>query len=70
MINVARKARPRRSPNRVALVNLDGTTPARPIGPAAAGWPGWTDNWHWEPGECADDLASHVTLDAPDDDES
>jgi hypothetical protein len=25
-------------------------------------WPAWTDNWLWEPGADAHDLASHVTL--------
>jgi hypothetical protein len=48
MISVARKARPRRSPNRVQLVELDGSPVRRPDRDHAATWPAWTDNFHWE----------------------
>jgi hypothetical protein len=70
MHTVARKARPRRRPDRVALVNLDGT-PARPIEPDAAGWPAWTDNFSWECGATARELPDHVTHEPfePDDDD-
>jgi len=64
MISVARKARPRRSPNRVTLVDIDGT-PTTPIETNAANWPAWTDNWFWECGSCPEDLASHVTYEGP-----
>ena len=43
MISLPRKARPRRSPNRVRLVEADGS-PARP---SAESWPASTDNWFW-----------------------
>jgi hypothetical protein len=45
MINATRKARPRRSANRVKLVEPDGSA-ARP---PAESWPGWTDGHFWEP---------------------
>lgn len=45
MSQLITKARPRRSPNRVRLVNLDGS-PARP---SAESWPAWTDAHFWEP---------------------
>jgi hypothetical protein len=45
MISIPRKARPRRSPNRVVLVEPDGS-PARP---SALSWPSWTDDYRWEP---------------------
>lgn len=67
MISIPRKARPRRSPNRVQLVEPDGL-PARP---SAESWPAWVDNHFWEPGLDAHDLAAHVTLPPvpePDDD--
>lgn len=68
MISVARKALPRRRPNRVQLVEPNGS-PARP---SAESWPAWTDNHYWECGESAHALADHVTLPdvpEPDDDD-
>jgi hypothetical protein len=64
MISVARKARPRRSPNRVQLVEADGSA-ARP---SAESWPAWTDNHFWESGESQHDLAGHVHIDPPEPD--
>jgi hypothetical protein len=49
MISVARKSRPRRGPNRVQLVNLDGSPHRRPKRDHALTWPASTDNWRWEP---------------------
>lgn len=47
MISVARKALPRRSQNRVQLVELDGT-PVRPARrPEALTWGPGHDNWRW-----------------------
>ena len=57
-----RKARPRRQPNRVTLVELDGT----PVRQSAADWPAWTDNWFWDPTPDAD-LDDHFAAEAPDD---
>jgi hypothetical protein len=49
MIQLIRKALPRRRANRVQLVNLDGS-PVRPaLEPRPLVWPGWTDNHRWEP---------------------
>jgi hypothetical protein len=39
------KARPRRGPNRVQLVEPDGT----PVRPSAESWPAWTDSHRWVP---------------------
>jgi hypothetical protein len=60
MISVARKALPRRGPNRVTLVEPDGS-PSRPwyLDPT----PSWVDNHYWEPGSCPEDLAAHVHID-------
>jgi hypothetical protein len=44
MIMVPKKALPRRSPNRVTLVELDGTPVRQSRRPAALAWPGWCDN--------------------------
>lgn len=57
-----RKARPRRQPNRVTLVELDGT----PVRQSAADWPAWTDNWFWDTTPDAD-LDDHFAAEAPDD---
>jgi hypothetical protein len=61
MLTVARKARPRRGPNRVRLVEPNGS-PAVPwyLDPA----PSWVDNHYWAPGSCPEDLAAHVHIDA------
>jgi hypothetical protein len=48
MISLLRKARPRRSPNRVRLVELDGTPVVQPTADFALSWGGWTDNHYWE----------------------
>jgi hypothetical protein len=58
MISIPRKARPRRGPNRITLVEPDGS-PAVPwyLDPAPSVW----DNHYWEPGSCPEDLAAHVT---------
>jgi hypothetical protein len=60
MISIPRKALPRRGPNRVTLVELDGS-PAVPwyLDPA----PSAIDNHYWEPGSCPEDLAAHVHID-------
>jgi hypothetical protein len=57
---LARKALPRRGPNRVTLVEPDGS-PAVPwyADPAPGPW----DNYYWEPGSCPEDLAAHVHID-------
>jgi hypothetical protein len=36
------------------------TAPAIHLTAPAEFWPAWTDNWYWESGESAHDLASHV----------
>jgi hypothetical protein len=48
------KARPRRSPNRVTLVNIDGSA-ARPLEPSALAWPDWTDRHRYA---CPPDAAA------------
>ena len=47
MISIARSARPRRSKNRVQLVNIDGTPVRRPDRDHALAWPASADNWRW-----------------------
>lgn len=44
-MNTTTKARPRRRPNRVTLVDPDGS-PARP---SAESWPAWCDDHCWAP---------------------
>jgi hypothetical protein len=58
---LSRKALPRRGPNRVTLVEPDGS-PAVPwyLDPT----PSWVDNFFYEPGSCPEDLASHVHIEA------
>jgi hypothetical protein len=59
MLTLPRKARPRRGPNRITLVEPDGS-PARPwyLDPT----PSWVDNHFWEPGSCPEDLAAHIHI--------
>jgi hypothetical protein len=46
-------------------------SPRRPIRrPPAAGWPDWTDNFFWEPGESPAALSDHVTLVIPEPEET
>ena len=67
MISLPRKARPRRGPNRVTLVEPDGS-PAVPwyLDPTAGPW----DNHFWEPGESPAGLSDHVTLVVPEPEET
>jgi hypothetical protein len=48
MISLLRKARPRRSPSRVRLVELDGTPVVQPTADFALSWPATADDWFWE----------------------
>jgi hypothetical protein len=64
---LSRKALPRRGPNRVTLVEPDGS-PAVP-------WyedptPSWVDNFFYEPGSCPEDLAAHVHISTPEPEET
>ena len=56
MITVPRKALPRRGPNRVQLVEPDGS-PARP---SAESWPAWTDNHFYETGPESESDAQYL----------